>query len=161
MTGDIGRIDERGCLYITDRKKDIIITSGAKNISPQNIENTLITDAYIEQAVIVGEGRKYLSALIVPNFVELSSWARSERLTFDSNDELVSRPDVIEFFEKRIGNAMKKYARVEQIRKFRLLSNEFSIDGGEITPTLKLKRKFINEKYSDVIESMYAEEKRE
>jgi long-chain acyl-CoA synthetase len=161
MTGDIGRIDERGFLYITDRKKDIIITSGAKNISPQNIENTLITDAYIEQAVVVGEGRKYLSALIVPNYIELSSWARSERLTFDSNEELVSRPDVIEFYRKRIENAMKKYARVEQIRKFRLLSSEFSIDGGELTPTLKLKRKFINEKYSDVIEGMYLEEKGE
>ncbi len=160
-TGDIGRIDEKGFLYITDRKKDIIITSGAKNISPQNIEKTLITDAYIEQAVIVGEGRKYLSALIVPNFVELSSWARSERLTFDSNDELVSRPDVIDFFEKRIGNVMKNYARVEQIRKFRLLSGEFSIDGGELTPTLKLRRKLINEKYSDIIEGMYPEEERE
>ena len=157
ITGDVGRIDDKGCLYITDRKKDVIITSGGKNISPQNIENTLITDTYIEQAVLVGEGRKYLSVLIVPNFVELSSWARSEGLTFDSNDELISRPDVIEFFESRIEKAMKNSARVEQIRKFTLLPNDFSIDDGELTPTLKLKRILIYQKYSDVIESMYPE----
>jgi long-chain acyl-CoA synthetase len=156
MTGDMGRIDEKGFLYITDRKKDIIITSGGKGVSPQNIENTLITEKYIEQAVLVGEGRKYLSALIVPNFVELSSWARAEGLTFDSNDELISRPDVIKFFESRIENVMKGYARVEQIRKFRLLPDDFSIDGGELTPTLKLKRMLIYQKYSDVIESMYS-----
>ncbi len=161
MTGDIGRIDEKGCLYITDRKKDIIITSGGKGISPQNIENTLITDKYIEQAVLIGDGRKYLSALIVPNFVELSSWARSEGLAFDSNDELISRPDVIKFFETRIENSMKDYARVEQIRKFRLLPDNFSIDGGELTPTLKLKRMQIYQKYSNTIESLYPGEERE
>ena len=89
------------------------------------------------------------------------SWARAEGLTFDSNDELIARPDVIKFIGSRINNAMKDYARVEQIRKFSLLPNDFSIDGGELTPTLKLKRKIINQKYTDVIESMYPTEDKE
>ena len=154
-TGDIGFIDDKGCLHITDRKKDIIITAGGKNIAPQNIENTLVADLFIEQAVIIGEGRKYLSALIVPNFEELAGYAGSKGISFADNDDLVRHPEIRAFYEKKINDLMKNYARVEQIRNFALLSTEFSMDSGELTPTLKMKRKVINDHYANVIEALY------
>lgn len=157
MTGDIGRIDERGCLYITDRKKDIIITAGGKNVAPQNIENTLVTDPFIEQAVVIGEGRKYLSALVVPCFSELNAYAKKQGIPFDSNEDLVRKPEIVSFYDEKIKNLMKDYARVEQIRRFTLLPKEFSIESGELTPTLKMKRKVINQNYSKEIEEMYTE----
>ena len=155
MTGDIGRIDEKGCLYITDRKKDIIVTAGGKNISPQNIENTLSADLFIEQAVVIGEGRKYLSALIVPSFSELTAYAKNQGIPFDANEDLITKPEIVSFYEEKISSLMKDYAKVEQIRRFTLLSREFSIETGELTPTLKMKRKVIGKNYTDVIESMY------
>ncbi len=157
LTGDIGRLDERGCLYITDRKKDIIITAGGKNVAPQNIENTLVTDPFIEQAVVIGEGRKYLSALIIPNYAELVSYAKNQGISFDSNEDLIKKPEIISFYDDKIKNLMKDYARVEQIRRFTLLPREFSIESGELTPTLKMKRKIINQNFNDVIEAMYKE----
>jgi long-chain acyl-CoA synthetase len=155
MTGDIGRVDERGCLYITDRKKDIIVTAGGKNISPQNIENTLATDPYIEQAVIIGEGRKYISALIVPNFAELMAYAKKQGMSFDEKEDLITKPEIITFYTDKIGSLMKDYARVEQIRKFTLLPREFSIETGELTPTLKMKRKVIGTNFASEIDAMY------
>lgn len=157
LTGDIGRMDERGCLYITDRKKDIIITAGGKNVAPQNIENTLVTDPFIEQAVVIGEGRKYLSALIIPNFAELVSYAKNQGISFDSNEDLIKKPEIISFYDDKIKNLMKDYSRVEQIRRFTLVPREFSIETGELTPTLKMKRKIISQNYKDVIEAMYKE----
>lgn len=157
LTGDIGRMDERGCLYITDRKKDIIITAGGKNVAPQNIENTLVTDPFIEQAVVIGEGRKYLSALIIPNYAELVSYAKNQGISFDSNEDLIKKPEIISFYDDKIKNLMKDYSRVEQIRRFTLLPREFSIETGELTPTLKMKRKIISQNYKDVIEAMYKE----
>ena len=157
MTGDIGFIDEKACLHISDRKKDIIITAGGKNISPQNIENALIADQYIEQAVVIGEGKKFLSALVVPNFADLKEYAKKRGLSFTTDEELVKKPEIIEFYDERIKSIMKDFARVEQIRKFTLLAKEFTQQAGELTPTLKLKRKVINEKYADVIDSMYKE----
>jgi len=156
-TGDIGFIDARGCLHISDRKKDIIITSGGKNIAPQNIENTLVSDLFIEQAVVVGEGRKHLSALIVPNFHELNAYAKKQGISFDSNEDLIRKPEITAFFEDKIQFLMKDYARVEQIRKFTLLSREFSIETGELTPTLKVRRKAVAEKYIREIDAMYQE----
>jgi long-chain acyl-CoA synthetase len=157
MTGDIGRIDERGCLCITDRKKDIIVTAGGKNVAPQNIENTLVSDLFIEQAVVIGEGKKYLSALLVPNFKELGSYAKKQGISFNSHDDLIRKPEIIEFYENKMKGLMKDYARVEQIRKFTLLPQEFSIESGELTPTLKIKRKVIGQKYANEIEGMYKE----
>ncbi len=157
MTGDIGRLDERGCLYITDRKKDIIITAGGKNVAPQNIENTLVTDPFIEQAVVIGEGRKYLSALIIPNFSELISYAKNQGIPFDDKADLIRKPEIVSFFDEKIKTLMKDYARVEQIRKFTLLPREFSIESGELTPTLKIKRKIINQNFAGEIEAMYKE----
>ena len=157
MTGDIGLLDERGCLYITDRKKDISITAGGKNVAPQNIENTLVTDPFIEQAVVIGEGRKYLSALIIPNFSELISYAKNQGIPFDDKADLIRKPEIVSFFDEKIKTLMKDYARVEQIRKFTLLPREFSIESGELTPTLKMKRKIINQNFAGEIEAMYKE----
>jgi long-chain acyl-CoA synthetase len=158
MTGDIGKIDERGCLYITDRKKDIIVTAGGKNIAPQNIENTLVSDIFIEQSVVIGEGKKYLSALIVPNFKELDTYAKKQGISFDTQEDLVRKPEIVAFYNERIKNLMRDYARVEQIRRFTLLSKEFTIESGEITPTLKIKRKVISRNFASEIEGMYKEE---
>lgn len=159
MTGDIGRIDDRGCLYITDRKKDIIVTAGGKNIAPQNIENTLVSDLYIEQSVVIGEGRKYLSALIVPNFKELTGYAKKQGISFDSHEDLVKKPEIVSFYKEKLDTLMRDYARVEQIRKFTLLPQEFSIETGELTPTLKIKRKVVNTNFAKIIEGMYQEDK--
>lgn len=157
MTGDIGKIDERGCLYITDRKKDIIVTAGGKSIAPQNIENTLAADLFIEQAVVIGEGRKYVSALIVPNYTELISHAKKQGISFDKKEDLIVKPEILSFYRTRIDGLMKNYSRAEQIRKFILLPREFGIEYGELTPTLKMKRKAINQNFSSEIESMYKE----
>jgi long-chain acyl-CoA synthetase len=159
MTGDIGRIDERGCLYITDRKKDIIVTAGGKNIAPQNIENTLLSDLYIEQAVVIGEGKKYLSALVVPNFKELTDYAKKQGISFNTHEDLVKKPEILAFYDARIKDLMKDYARVEQIRRFTLLPREFSIETGELTPTLKIKRKVVSANFADAIDAMYKEDK--
>ncbi|MBW2598807.1 MAG: long-chain fatty acid--CoA ligase [Deltaproteobacteria bacterium] len=156
-TGDIGEIDEDDYLKITGRIKDILVTSGGKNISPQNIENSLFASGFIAQAVVIGDNRKFLSALIVPAFESLEHWANEKNISFDSRKELVEKEEVIKLFEKEIQENMKNYARVEQIRKFRLMDKEWSQATDELTPTLKLKRKVVNEKYANLIEEMYIE----
>ncbi len=157
-TGDIAEIDSDGYVKITGRIKDLIITSGGKNISPQNIENALKTSTYIEQVAVIGDNRKYLSALIVPAFAELDNWAKANGVTFSSRQELVTDPKINELYAREIENFMKDYARVEQIRKFSLLDKEWSQETDELTPTLKLKRRVVNQKYKDVIEKMYPED---
>ncbi len=154
-TGDIGIIDEDGYLSITGRIKDIIVTSGGKNISPQNIENSLKTSLYIEQVAIIGDNRKYLSALIVPAFAELKKWAKKNGVAFTGNADLIASDKVYALIEAEIKEYMKSYARVEQIRKFTLLDAEWSQASGELTPTLKVKRPIINKKYAKEIEGMY------
>lgn len=157
-TGDIGELDEDGYLRITGRIKDILVTSGGKNISPQNIENSLLASKYIEQVAIIGDNKKYLSALIVPAFESLESWARENNVSFDGRKDLISSNDVIKLFEQEIESNTKDYARVEQIRKFTLLETEWSQDTGELTPTMKLKRRIINQKYAPQIDLMYPPE---
>jgi long-chain acyl-CoA synthetase len=157
-TGDIGEIDNDGYMKITGRIKDIIVTSGGKNISPQNIENTLVTSSFIEQVAIIGDNRKYLSALIVPSFATLESWAKDKNISFSNRQELIKNPEVIKLFEHEIEEQMKDYARVEQIRKFLLMEKEWSQDSGEMTPTMKLKRSIIRKKFEKEIESMYPQE---
>ena len=154
-TGDIGETDDEEYLKITGRIKDLIVTSGGKNISPQNIENSLKASGYIEQVAIIGDNRKYLSALIVPAFPELENWARNEGISFATKKELIEKPEVIKLFEEEISANMQHYARVEQIRKFKLLDAEWSQETDELTPTLKIKRRVINTKYASEIESMY------
>jgi long-chain acyl-CoA synthetase len=157
-TGDIGEIDADGCLKITGRIKDLIITSGGKNISPSNIENALAASSFIEQAVVIGDNRKYLSALIVPTFASLEAWAAENGIAFASRAELIKKQEVLNLFATEIEKNMKDYARVEQIRRFTLLESEWSQITGELTPTLKMKRKVINQKYGPLIEAMYPPE---
>jgi long-chain acyl-CoA synthetase len=154
-TGDLGELDEDNYLKITGRKKEIIVTSGGKNISPQNLENALLGSRYIEQAAIIGEGKKYLSALITPNFEQIKKWADDEGIEYQDIKELVNHEKVTQLYEQAIAKHMKPFSRAEQIRKFRVLPEEWSQETGELTPTLKCKRRVIEEKYSEQIERMY------
>jgi long-chain acyl-CoA synthetase len=154
-TGDIGAFDEDGYLSITGRIKEIIITAGGKNISPQNIESGLKESRFIEQVATIGDRRKYLSALIVPAFDELTKWAEEQGIQFNGKEDLVQNNRIIELFQKEIEEHTKQLARVEQIRKFKLLSAEWTQETGELTPTLKVKRRVIGTKYAQEIESMY------
>ncbi len=156
-TGDLARIDEDGYVAITGRIKDIIVTAGGKNISPQNIENDLKSSKYIEQVAVIGDRRKYLAALVIPSFENLEKWAKSRGIAFSGNSDLVANADVNEMMRVEIDRIMKNYARVEQIRKFTMLDAEWTQDTGEITPSLKVKRRVIEEKYGSYIEAMYPE----
>src|SRR5208283_5104084 len=119
---------------------------------PQNIENALMTSRYVEQVAVIGDNRKYLSALIVPSYASLEPWAKDNSITFTSRKDLISKPEIQKLYETELVEYMKDYARVEQIRKFTLLESEWSQDTGELTPTMKVKRKVINQKYGSHIE---------
>ena len=157
-TGDMGMIDEDGYLSITGRIKDIIVTSGGKNISPQNIENSLKTSRFIEQVAVIGDRRKYLSALIIPAMDELRKWAGGANGGSVVSEELLRDPKVIALFSDEVRAHTRRFSRVEQIRKFTLLPGEWTQAGGELTPTLKIRRRAIEEKYADIIRDMYPPE---
>ncbi len=157
-TGDIGTIDEEGRLTITGRIKEIIITSGGKNISPQNMENSLKVSRFIEQASIIGDKRRYLTTLIVPSFEELEKWAFANGIETASKERLVKDERVRAFYGTEIADCLKGFSRSEQIREFRLLPDEWTQQTGELTPTLKLKRRVIEKKYAETIEEMYPPE---
>ena len=154
-TGDIGFLDEDGYLKITDRKKDLIVTSGGKNIAPQAVENILKEDPFISEVLIYGDGKKFLSALIIPNFDALRQWAEERDLHFKDNNEMVNHPKIIRLMEHRIEKRSEILAKYEKVKKFVLLDKELSMENGEITPTLKLRRKIITEKYKDKREALY------
>jgi long-chain acyl-CoA synthetase len=157
-TGDIGLIDADGFLAITDRKKDLIKTSGGKYIAPQPIENELKTSRYVTQAVVVGNKRKYASVLIVPNFENLAAWARQQGLPADDPGALVAHPGIQDLYEEVLEKVNADRPSYETIKKFRLLDRDFTIDAGELTPTLKVKRGAIEARHSDLIDTMYEEE---
>jgi long-chain acyl-CoA synthetase len=156
-TGDIGHIDEEGYLVITDRKKDIIVTSGGKNVAPQQIENLLKTNAYIDSAVVLGDKKKFISALIVPNFEKLEEYAKEKNLTFGTRADLVKKKRITDFLMQEIEVTCQDLARYEKIKKIAVLDREFDIVKGEVTPTLKVKRNIIAEKYKDIIDELYAD----
>lgn len=158
-TGDIGALDDEGFLTITGRIKETIITSGGKSISPQNIENRLKTSRFIEQASVIGERRKYLSALIVPSFEALRKWASEQGVEAGSRELFVRDERVRALYEREIAEHTAGFSRTEQIRRFTLLPDEWTQDSGELTPTLKLKRRVIEKKYADAIEEMYPPER--
>jgi long-chain acyl-CoA synthetase len=158
-TGDVGIIDEEGFLIITDRIKDLIITSGGKNVAPQHIETAVGKDHYIEQIAVIGDRRKFVSALVVPSFAVLEAYAKENNIAFSTREELINKGEIIKFFQERIESQSEELANFEKIKKFTLLSNDFTQDGDELTPTLKIKRKVIAEKYKDIIDAMYAEDK--
>jgi long-chain acyl-CoA synthetase len=154
-TGDIGRLDADGFLTITDRKKDIIVTSGGKNVAPQPIENLIQLSPFIANAVVVGSSRKFISALIVPHFDKLESYARAQGIPFADRAELCRRPEIIDFLLAEVGRRTAELAPFEQVKRIAVLDRDFEIETGEITPTLKVKRNIIEQKYAGLIESLY------
>ena len=154
MTGDLGSIDDEGYLTITGRKKDIIITAGGKNLTPANLENDLKQSRWISQAVMHGDRRPYPVALITLDPEEIGPWARERDLPEDMA-ELIEREEIRELIQEILDRANAKYAKVEQIKKFALLPHDLTQEGGELTPTLKLKRNVVNERYADLFEALY------
>lgn len=158
-TGDIGHFDEDGFLVITDRKKDIIVTAGGKNIAPQPIENILKTNPYISSAVVIGDRRRFVCSLIVPNFEKLEDYARFSNISFRDRAELVNNDQIVNFFKAEVDQATPNLASYEKIKKVALLDRDFEIEKGEITPTLKVKRNIIEQKYKGLIDALYEEER--
>jgi long-chain acyl-CoA synthetase len=156
-TGDIGRLDEDGFLYVTDRKKELLKTAGGKFIAPQPIENLLKTSPYISSAAVIGDRRKFVSALIVPNFAVLIALAQERGLPSGTHEELAAAPWVRERIEKELVRVCAPLAHYESVKRFALLSDDFTFEGGELTYTMKLKRRVIEQKYAALIERIYAE----
>jgi long-chain acyl-CoA synthetase len=154
-TGDIGTVDAEGYLSITDRIKDMMKTSGGKYIAPQHIETLLKEDFFMDQAAVIGDGRKYVSALIVPSFEQLENHAAEQGITFSSREELLNNSKILSFYRERIDYRTRHLGQVEKVKKFTLLPREFSQEDRELTPTQKIRRKVINEHFKDIIESMY------
>jgi long-chain acyl-CoA synthetase len=154
-TGDVGLVDPEGFLVITDRKKDIIVTSGGKNIAPQPIEGLLKTHPLVAELVMIGNKRNFPSALLVPNFDNLEKWARANGLAALPREALVRDPRVIELYDRTIAGLTQHLAPFERIKRLALLPREFSLEAGELTPTLKVKRRVVEQKYKDVIDRLY------
>ncbi|UFH34277.1 AMP-dependent synthetase/ligase [Flavobacterium acetivorans] len=156
-TGDIGNIDEEGFLKITDRKKEMFKTSGGKYIAPQIIENTMKQSRFIDQIMVIGDGQKMPAAFIQPNFDFIKEWANIHKFNIgDSNEEIVSNEKVIARIQEEIDHSNEKFGNWEKIKRFELTPEVWSIEGGELTPTLKLKRKIIMDKYKDLFQKIYA-----
>jgi long-chain acyl-CoA synthetase len=154
-TGDIGMFVNNEFLKITDRKKELFKTSGGKYVAPLPIENKLKESPFVEQVMVVGAERKYVGALIVPSFPNLQAWCRKEGISYTSEQDMLQQPAVLNHMKELVESFNKFFNHVEQIKRFELLPAEWTIDGGELTPTLKLKRKVIMEKYKDAIERIY------
>ena len=158
QTGDIGSLDEDGYLTITDRKKDIIVTSGGKSVAPQPIESELRQHPLIAEAVLVGNRRKFVAALLVPDFAELDKRLAEDTQRHDTRDALVTRADVVALFQQAVDAVNATRAPFETIKRFALLPSEFTIAGGELTPTMKVKRRVVEERWRTVIEKLYTDE---
>jgi long-chain acyl-CoA synthetase len=156
-TGDIGSIDAEGYLKITDRKKDLLVTSGGKKIAPQPIEAVLKRSPLVSEAVLLGDRRKYAAALIIPDFKALERRLKDLGRPEGTRAEIVTRPDVLALYQEFVDALNRELSQFERIKKIAILPAEFSIESGELTPTLKVKRKVVEEKYRATIESLYAD----
>ena len=154
-TGDVGQLDNYGNLKITDRKKDIIITAGGKNISPSEIENELKFSTFISDAVVIGDKRKFLSCLIMIDEETVMKFAQDHEVPFSNFESLCKSKEIIELIQLEVDKVNKKFANVEQVKKISLIDVQLSAEDDELTPTMKLKRKYINQKYAEIIEAMY------
>ena len=154
-TGDVGTVDDEGFFRITDRMKDIIITAGGKNITPSEWENELKFSPYVTDAVVIGDRRAYLSVIIMIDLENVEKFAQDHDVPFSNYASLTRAPEVLARIQEEIDTVNKKFARVEQIKQFRLLDTQLTAEDDELTPTMKLKRKFVEQKYSAMIESMY------
>ncbi len=155
-TGDIGHFDSDGFLIITDRKKHLFKTSTGKYIAPTPIENLFLASKYIDQFVLIGDRRTYLSALIVPDYEAIKEYADARNISYNTVEDLAKKQEVYELIETEMSRFQKKLANYERIRKFTLLAKPLTLEAGEITPSLKVKRKFVEERYSNLIEEMYS-----
>jgi len=154
-TGDVGAVDEEGFFRIIDRMKDIIITAGGKNITPSELENELKFSPYITDAVVIGDRRPYLTCLVMIEHENVESYAQDLSVPFSDFTSLCRTAEVQQLIRSEVDRVNDKFARVEQIKKFRLIEHKLTGEDEELTPTMKLKRKLVNEKYKDLIESMY------
>ena len=154
-TGDIGELDADGYLRITDRKKDLIVTAGGKNIAPQPIENLVKNSKFVANAVMLGDKRKFSIMLVVPNFEQLEQWARERRLAFGSRSELIALPDVRARVEREVMAELRDLAKFEMPKRVLLLEHDFTIESGELTPTLKVKRRVVATHYKDLVDKVY------
>ena len=155
LTDDVGRVDADGYFFITDRMKDIIITAGGKNITPSEWENQLKFSPYVVDAVVIGDKRAYLSCLVMIDHENVEQWAQDAQVEFSDYRSLARHPKVLELIAAEVEKVNKQFARVEQIKAFRLIESKLTAEDEELTPTMKLKRKLVNEKYRELIESMY------
>jgi long-chain acyl-CoA synthetase len=156
-TGDIGHLDEDGFLVITDRKKDLIVTAGGKNVAPQPIENMIKRSPYIATAVVIGSRRKFVSAIVVPDFEKLGGYARQQNIAFDTAADLARRREVVDFLQAEVDRCTPQLAPYEKVKKIIVLDREFDLEREELTPTLKVKRAKVEEKYKDLIDALYKE----
>ena len=154
-TGDIGELSADGYLTITDRKKDLIVTSGGKKIAPQPLENLLKQDPYVAEAVLVGEQRKFPAALLVPDFPKLEAWAERMQIRFESREHLVNHPEVQRLYQEVLDNLNGTLAQFERVKRFAVLPKEFTMERGELTPTMKVRRQVVEERWRSVIEKLY------
>jgi len=158
LTGDIGEIDDEGFLKIKDRKKDIIITAGGKHVAPQFLENLFVDESLISHILVYGDRRKYITALITLQPDALATFASAASITYSSPEELIHHPQVLQEVEAVVSRKNQTLASFEQIKKFLILDRDFTVDANELTPTLKLKRKVVVEKYSQLLDSLYEKE---
>jgi long-chain acyl-CoA synthetase len=157
-TGDIGSIDSDGFLSITDRKKELFKTSGGKYIAPQVIEQLIKGSRFVNQVVLIGNERKFPAALIVPNWEMIESYVQLKGMKAQSRSEHCKNPRILDLFERQVAALTPDLAQYERVKKIALLENEFTIEGGELTPTMKVKRRVIDEKYRALINQIYDEE---
>jgi long-chain acyl-CoA synthetase len=154
-TGDVGEWVDGTHLKITDRMKDIIITAGGKNISPSQIENELKTSPYVKEALVIGDGRKYLTALVGIELDTVGEWAQRRKLGFSTYRDLTEKPEVVDLVRSVVNDVNSRFASVEQIKEFRLLPKELDHEDGELTATQKLKRSAVTQTFEEMVESMY------
>jgi long-chain acyl-CoA synthetase len=155
-TGDIGRIDDDGFLFITDRKKNLLVTAGGKNVAPQPIEMRLTKSPYISHALLIGDKRKFISALIVPDRQMLAVFAETHDLAYQSLDEIAASAEMAGVIGEQVKNRTKNLAHFESIKKFFIITDELSVENGYLTPKLELKREKVVNRYAEEIENMYA-----
>ncbi len=156
-TGDIGELDDAGYVKITDRKKDLIVTAGGKKIAPQPIENMIKTNRFVLNAVMIGDKRKFPALMVVPDFDAVTAWAKERGLTFTDIPSLLALPDVAAKVEREVMGGLRDLASFEMPKKLLILDADFTIESGELTPTLKVKRRVVEERYRERIDTLYAE----
>lgn len=154
-TGDIGEFDAEGFLKITDRKKEMFKTSGGKYVAPQLLENRFKQSRFIEQIMVVGEGEKMPAALIQPNFPFLYDWAERNKIQYGENSDIIQDPRIIERIQEEVDKANESFAKWEKVKLFRLTPDVWTIEDGHLTPTMKLRRKIVKEKYIDLYNDIY------